>query len=179
MNVEEQQLYGQMWIEHIDRKSDNLGFEYRQHSTSANQEAEAQQWISASLKYQFIQSSSSVCSSASTLSASTLSSAPSISTTSIDPFGRGSTPSFDLRGHSSFATTDSAVEIHYPALEPGTPSTFWVGTWNSMHNDANFPCFGLPSTCWVGPSPWESLGEEIELEEYSLGSGYQESREIH
>jgi hypothetical protein len=180
LSNEEQQFYGQMWITHVDRESDGFGLESRQHSMFANQAAEAtQRWTSASHKYQLAQSCSSVCSSTSTVSASTSSSAPSISSSSTF----GSTPCFDLRGYHSFAT-DSASELNDRQSDSAMPSTFWVEPcqWDSVQsNAAEFSSFaaGMPSTSWVGPCPWESPSEEIELEEYSLGSGYKESNNVY
>jgi hypothetical protein len=180
MSREHQQLCGQMWIKHVEQTGDSFGFECSQHATQLEAAETEQQWTSASHKHQWTQSCSSFCSSASTVSASTLSSAPSMSPSSTF----GSTPCLDPRGFHSFSTTDDACESNDRDSVPDMPSAFWVGPcqWDSIHSSAavlpSFTAFtaGMPSTCWVGPCPWESLSEEVQLEEYSLGSGYQESR---
>ncbi len=179
MSEDEQRFYGQMWIKQISNlpnavteDSSELESHHQPHSVFARLAAEAQHlWCSGSFEQQFVPSCSSICSSASTISGSMLSSAPSMASSATF----GSMPGFDCIDMTGYQYPQNSRTCEPTIQQPSAdsmPSTYWVGSspWGGVAQSAP----GTTSQGGAVSTLWNSCEED--LEEFSLGSGYEESR---
>ena len=181
MDEEEQGFNGRMWTSHasclpiaVTEDSSDLD-SHQPNSIFARLACEAQQLCcSGSYVQNFAPSCSSICSSSSTVSGSTHSSTPSMSSSAKF----GSMPCIDMTGYHFFQNSRT-YEPNSQQSADCMPSTYWVDScpWDSAQDRNSFArpsrvTAGMDSTRWVGSAPCQPCGDEIE--EFSLGSGYQE-----